>query len=99
MKIHFTLPLTINVTSYHPGNPGQTSGPPESCYPPEEAEIEFDIFTLTGTELTESDFDSTSWGELYSEVLATYETDRQEAQDEAIIEAALARQDREAEPY
>lgn len=34
------LDLTAEV-NYTPGDPGQVTGPPEKCYPPEASEIEF----------------------------------------------------------
>ena len=87
MQVHATIPLEITVTHYHPADPGQISGPPERCYPPEDAEIEFEVRTLTGHELSESDFDSTCWDELHTEVLGTYEELLSEARDEARIDA------------
>jgi hypothetical protein len=33
--------IWLCVTDYTPGHPGQTSGPPERCYPPEDPEVEF----------------------------------------------------------
>lgn len=39
---------------YEPGSPGRTTGPPESCYPPEPAEIiAFDsmLSTMNGVEV------------------------------------------------
>jgi len=35
--------IEIEVTNYYGGDPGRTYGPPELCYPPEPAEIEFEI--------------------------------------------------------
>jgi hypothetical protein len=33
---------------YTPGDPGRLSGPPEHCYPPEAAEMEFSTLTCNG---------------------------------------------------
>lgn len=41
-------PCLIRVTSYSPGCPGFTSGPPESCYPPEPPEIEWEVVDAAG---------------------------------------------------
>lgn len=37
--LNFTLPVTA-LYLYHPGDPGKYSGPPETCYPSEPAEVE-----------------------------------------------------------
>lgn len=38
----------VVVGAYTPADPGQTSGPPERCYPPEDSEFEIEgIFTQT----------------------------------------------------
>ena len=84
MQLYTTIPIEIKITSYIPGDPGRISGPPELCYPPESPEIEFEIYTLTGTELSESDFGKEAWEELYGEVLASLES----AVEEAEIDAA-----------
>jgi hypothetical protein len=38
--------------TYTPGDPGQTSGPPENCWPPEDSEFEIDSIKIDGAELT-----------------------------------------------
>ena len=38
--------------TYFPGDPGQTSGPPERCYPPEDSEFEIESIKIYGAELT-----------------------------------------------
>jgi len=35
--------IEVDITSYYEGDPGRISGPPEDCYPPEPAEVEFEI--------------------------------------------------------
>lgn len=92
MQITATIPLEITVTSYFPGDPGRTSGPPENCYPPEPPEIEFEIRTLTGHELSESDFDAAEWDTLIDEVLAAHEAEIEDCRTEAAISAYEARQ-------
>lgn len=87
MQIEARIPLEITVTSYHPAVAGHYSGPPEDCYPGESAEIEFEIRTLTGHELTDSDFSNTLWQELVDDVLATHEAALKEALGEARISA------------
>lgn len=37
LEIHYT---------YFPGDPGQLSGPPEKCYPPEDPDLEFTAIWL-----------------------------------------------------
>jgi hypothetical protein len=87
MQITSTLPLKITVTHYLPGDPGQTSGRPDLRYPPEPTELEFEIHTLSGHALTESDFGKACWKELYDLVLATHEAELEERYTEAQIEA------------
>lgn len=87
MQIHTNLPLSITVTSYRPGHLGQTSGPPEVCHPGEPTEIEFEVHTLTGHELSESDFGEAAWNELSFEVLLAYEETIEESRTEARISA------------
>lgn len=99
MRIESSITLDIKVISFHLGRPAQTSGPPESCYPEEPADIEFEVCTLTGHELSESDLGETAWSELYDDVLATFEADRQEALDDAISNAWESRRDMDREPF
>ncbi len=42
------IPCLAEVTSYWPADPGRLSGPPEYCYPPEPAEVEFRILDRRG---------------------------------------------------
>ena len=35
--------IEVEVTNYYGGDPGRIYGPPELCYPPEPAEVEFEI--------------------------------------------------------
>lgn len=51
MKLDYTVEIddveyVARVTSYYPGDPGRTSGPPEMCYPPEPPEIEWELWTV-----------------------------------------------------
>jgi len=50
MSVPVKLPLfTLEIDfDYNPGDPGQTSGPPERCYPPED-----DEFVLNSVHLIE----------------------------------------------
>lgn len=41
LSTEFDLPVTAEYRITHPGLPGRTSGPPESCFPPE-----FEITTV-----------------------------------------------------
>lgn len=95
MKHFCTLPLDITITSYTPKTPGRYFGPPESCYPSEHSEIEFDAYTRTGHLLTESDFGEDTWNELCIEVLTLHEEEVYEAQDEAIAYACESRRDQD----
>lgn len=61
MKLIREINLNVVVTSYCPGDPGRISGPPEDCYPPEPAEIEFDLFTCTGGPIPQSLFTEDEW--------------------------------------
>lgn len=42
------IPAIARVTHYRPGDPGYTSGPPERCYPPEPAELEWEVLDRRG---------------------------------------------------
>jgi len=42
-EIWIEIPVKVRVTYYSPADPGRLSGPPEDCYPPEAAEIGFEI--------------------------------------------------------
>jgi hypothetical protein len=85
MRLDAYLPLDITVTSYHPAVPARLFGPPEQCYPEEPAEIEFEVRTLTGDVLAESDFGPEAWANLCEAVLAAHEEARRaEAEDTAV---------------
>ncbi len=46
--------LSFDATvEYDPGDPGQTSGPPERCYPPEADSVEIMILTVPSSENSE----------------------------------------------
>ena len=85
MQVNFTISLEIKVRSYYPGDLGCTSGPPDAWYPPESPDIEFEVFTLTGTPLDESDFSPVEWGALYYMVLAAHEAELRKEHDEATV--------------
>lgn len=42
------IPCLLEVTHYLPRIPGRYSGPPESCYPDEGAEVEFVVLDRRG---------------------------------------------------
>lgn len=42
------IPCIARCTYYSPADPGRTYGPPEHCWPPEPAEIDFDILDRRG---------------------------------------------------
>ena len=42
------IPCIVRVTHWEPYDPGRTSGPPESCYPPEGGEGEWEILDRNG---------------------------------------------------
>jgi hypothetical protein len=42
------IPAIARVTHYRPGDPGRTWGPPERCYPPEPAELEWVVLDRRG---------------------------------------------------
>lgn len=42
------IPCKVRVTSYEAEVEGRTWGPPESCYPPEPAEVSFDVLDRNG---------------------------------------------------
>ena len=43
MRLFSGLPVTIQ-GGYSFGHPGQVSGPPEACFPPEPSEFEFTVY-------------------------------------------------------
>jgi hypothetical protein len=90
VKIDAYLPLEITVTSYSPATPGRSSGPPEDCYPGESAEIEFEVRTRTGHELSESDFGQQAWKDVCEAVLEQHEDEIENARAEAHIAASEA---------
>jgi len=85
MQVNLTIPLEVEVHSYDPGTPGCTSGPPDAWYPPESPDIEFEVFTLTGSPLDESDFRPAEWRALYFTVLAAHEAELRKEHDEATV--------------
>lgn len=42
------IPAIAEVTHYWPGKPGRTDGPPDVCYPPEPAELEWRLLDRRG---------------------------------------------------
>jgi len=40
------IPCSVHVHHYTPGDPGNTSGPPDAWYPPEGAELDFTLHSL-----------------------------------------------------
>jgi len=42
------IPCWARLTHYHPGDPGRTYGPPEDCWPPEPAEMDWTILDGRG---------------------------------------------------
>jgi len=62
------------VGNYSPGDPGKLYGPPENCYPPEEAEVDFtDVFEVEGkveTRLDMGEFTDSLTQEQLSELQA-----------------------------
>jgi hypothetical protein len=88
MKITREITFTVNVTSYHPADPGRTTGPYDQCYPPEPAEIEFDL-TKAGLEIPYELFTEEEWEAIEAEVLELHERQLSDAADEAQIENYL----------
>ena len=69
---------------YTPADPGRVSGPPENCYPPEPAEVEYTKFEIQLNE---------AWVECPFENL---DKDTQDSLEQSIIEAE---EDRRAEAF
>lgn len=44
MKVYIEIELDVKVLRFSPADPGRLYGPPENCYPPESAEVDFDLF-------------------------------------------------------
>jgi hypothetical protein len=42
------VPCKVRVTYYVPADPGRTYGPPERCYPPQPAVVDFDVLDEQG---------------------------------------------------
>ena len=42
------IPAIARVTHYWPGDPGYMSGPPDRCYPPEPAELDWELLDRRG---------------------------------------------------
>jgi hypothetical protein len=42
------IPCLARMTYYVPADPGRTHGPPEDCWPPEPAVVDFDVLDLRG---------------------------------------------------
>lgn len=58
------IPCIVRVLSYEPYVPAYTSGPPESCYPEEGSESEWEVLDMSGRrapwlekKLTDADID------------------------------------------
>lgn len=93
MQLNFTIPLSIKVTSYHSGVPAYTKGSPDNWEPGEPPEIEFEVHTLTGRELSESDFGSDTWDDLTCLVLQTHQNEAEDLRADAAIEAEIYRRE------
>jgi hypothetical protein len=42
------IPCLARMTYYVPADPGRTYGPPEDCWPPEQAVVDFDLLDRRG---------------------------------------------------
>ena len=42
------IPCQARMTYYAPADPGRTYGPPEDCWPPEPAVVDFDVLDRRG---------------------------------------------------
>lgn len=47
-KVCGGFPVLVNITHFQPGDPGYIGGLPENCWPPEAADVEFELTTLKG---------------------------------------------------
>lgn len=61
------LKCICRVTHYRPHVPGRISGPPEDCYPAEEAEFEYTILNIDGTPAPDVDVSDDDWSRLIDE--------------------------------
>jgi hypothetical protein len=84
------MTFTVIITSYHPADPGRLSGPPELCYPPEPAEIEYTLTTAAGWEIPHDLFTKDEWEAISDEILELHEGALADAAEAAQIENYLA---------
>ncbi|MFT0533977.1 hypothetical protein ACMHYJ_14285 [Castellaniella hirudinis] len=83
------IPCQVSVTHYTPADPGRITGPVDRCYPPEPAEVEFDVLDRRGRpapwlERKMGDADARA---VEQEIIAAHESAAAEAKAEARIEA------------
>jgi hypothetical protein len=86
---------------YSPGSPGKTYGPPENCYPPEEAEAEVEQVYLTSDE-TKTDImpqlTAAVIEMLFEQACEAGEDDDADAYERAMEDKADAAREREWDP-
>lgn len=70
--------LEVDIWTYWPEQSAKVSGPPEYCYPAEDAEVEFS--TRPPIELTD-----TEWDTLHLEAISEMESLEEAARDEVAI--------------
>jgi hypothetical protein len=89
MKITREMTFTVKITSYHPADPGRTTGPYDQCYPPEPAEIEFDLTTVAGFAIPYDLFNEEEWETIEAEILELHEGALADAAEAAQIDNYL----------
>jgi hypothetical protein len=60
-----------SVVHYRPGDPGNISGPPENCYPPEPPELDFHILDMQGkrSKRLEAMMTDEEWEDIYDALI------------------------------
>jgi hypothetical protein len=84
------IPCRARVTRYVPADPGRTYGPPERCYPPQPAEVEFEVLDERGRPdpALEAQMDDADTRAVEQEAIAAMEEQAQVDRDRAAEDRA-----------
>ena len=73
-KVYIEIDMDAVIDRVCPGRPAKLYGPPESCYPAEDAEIEFSLFR-NGKEVDTALFTAEEMDNLTAQVIEAYESE------------------------